>query len=89
MIKEGKTIIIGSHDSNIIYSLCKKVILVDNYDLYYDDIKILINEKVISKYHLDMPNIIKFINLAKKKNITIPFSKDIRDLIKDVYRNVS
>ena len=89
LIKEGKTVIIGSQNSNIIYSLCKKVILVDNYDLLYNDVMVLRKKDIINKYRISMPNIIRFVELAKKKNIRIPYSKDIRDLIKDVYRNVS
>ena len=89
LIKEGKTIIIASHNTNIIYQLCKKVILVNKQDLYYDSVKILTKHNVLEKYHLNVPDIVKFIDLAKKKNIKIPYSKDIRDLIKDVYRNVS
>ena len=89
LIKLGKTIIIGSNDSNVIYSLCKKVLLVNDNNIYYDSVDILSYSKIINKYHLSMPNILIFINEAKKKNINIPKSKDIRDLIKDVYRNVS
>ena len=89
LVKLGKTIIIASSDINVIYSLCKKVIIIDNDNLYYSNIECLNNVKVLKKYNLDVPNIVEFIELAKKKNVKIPYSKDIRDLIKDVYRNVS
>ena len=36
-----------------------------------------------------MPNIVEFVKLAKNKKIKLKYSHDIRDLIKDVYRNVS
>ena len=89
LIKNGKTIIIGSMDTNVIYSLCKKALLINNNEIEYIDTKKLNNKELLTKYGLDMPNIIEFIELAKNKNIRIPYSKDIRDLIKDVYRNVS
>ncbi len=89
LIKQGKTIIVGSNDTNVIYSLCKKVLLINKRSVYYDNVEILSDKKIINRYHLNMPEILIFINEAKKKKINLPYSKDIRDLIKDVYRNVS
>lgn len=84
-----KTIIIGSRNSNIIYELCKKVLLLGKIDYTYKDSVILSNKKVLKKYHLVMPEIIEFVRLANNKKNHLPYSKDIRDLIKDVYRNVT
>ena len=89
LVKEGKTIITGSNNSNVIYSLCKKVLLVNSSDLYYGDISVLTNKKILSKYSINEPDIITFINEAHKKNINLSYTSDIRYLIKDVYRNVS
>lgn len=89
LVKDGKTIIIGSMDINIIYSLCKKVLIIRDNELIYDSVQCLNDIKLLNKYNLDIPNIVEFVELAKKKNINLPYSKDIRDLIKDVYRNVS
>ena len=89
LIKNNKTIIIGSVDSNIIYSLCKRVLFINNSDCYYDEISVFKNNSILRKYHVPTPNIVKFIELAKKKKIKLKDSRDIRDLIKDVYRNVS
>ena len=88
LIKDRKTIIIGSADINNIYSLCKKVLIVKDRELIYDNINCLNDIELLNKYNLDIPNIVEFIELAKVKNIKLPYSKDIRDLIKDVYRNV-
>lgn len=84
-----KTIIIGSSDTNIIYTECKKVLLLGKDKYLYDDVSILSNKNVLKWYHVDMPQILEFIRLAKDKKINLPYSKDVRDLIKDVYRNVS
>ena len=89
LIKEGKTIIIGSSNINDIYMICKKVLLIGDEELLYDNVRCLTKKDILEKYHLDVPDIVEFVELAKKKNIKIPYSKDIRDLIKDVYRNVS
>ena len=89
LAKNKKTIIIGSMDSNIIYSLCKKVLFISDKDYYYDDILAFKNKKILKKYHIDMPYLVEFVELAKDKKIKLKYSQDIRDLIKDVYRNVS
>ena len=87
--KTGKTIIIGSVDSNLIFSLCKKVLLVSSdYYLYGDTKKIMTNTNVLQKYNIEIPDIVLFTNLVHDKGKNIDYSTDIRDLIKDVYRNV-
>jgi ABC-type multidrug transport system ATPase subunit len=89
MVKANRTIIIGSNDSNIIYSLCKKILLINDKDSYYGDINSLEKKKILDKYNILEPDIVEFVNLVKKKKIKLKYSNDIRDLIKDVYRNVS
>ena len=89
LIKEKKTIIIGSSDSNTIYQYCKKVLFINNNDYYYDDINVFKDSKLLKKYHISMPNLVKFVELARDKDIKLKYSQDIRELIKDVYRNVS
>ena len=84
-----KTIIIGSFDTDVIYSLCKKVLLIGKNKYTYDDVIVLSNKKILKQYNISMPEIIKFIRLAKDKGIKLSYSKDIRDLIKDVYKHVS
>ena len=89
LIKEKKTIIIGSMNSNVIYPLCKKVLFINNSDYYYDDITSFKNKRLLKKYCVSVPNLVKFVELAKDKKVKLKYSQDIRDLIKDVYRNVS
>ena len=84
-----KTIIICSNDSNIIYSLCQKVLFINDEKCFYDNtLDAFKDNSLLKKYHIDEPDIIKFINLAHKKNVDLRYSKDIRDLIKDVYKSV-
>ena len=89
LIKEDKTVIVGSNDSNIIYSLCKKVLFINDNDCYYADTIVFKKQQILTKYHVDMPDLVSFTEYAKEKNIKLGYSNDIRDLIKDVYRNVS
>ena len=84
-----KTIIIGSFNSDIIYSLCKKVLLVGKDKVLYGDVLVLSNKNILKQYRVNMPQIIEFIRLANDKKAKLPYSKDIRDLIKDVYKHVS
>lgn len=88
-LAKKKTIIIGSCDMDIIYTQCKKVLLLGKKKYLYDDVIILANKQVLKQYNVIMPEILEFIKLAKDKKKKLPYSKDVRDLIKDVYRNVS
>ncbi len=83
-----KTIIIGSSDSNVIYELCSNILLLDKMYYYDKTINIFSNKDILNKYHIDIPEIVKFVDLMKEKNILIDYSYDIRDLIKDVYKCV-
>lgn len=84
-----KTVIIGSFDSDIIYSLCKKVLLLGKNKYLYDNVNVLTNKSVLKRFHLLMPEIVTFVRMANDKKIKLPYVKDIRDLIKDVYKHVS
>ena len=89
IIKANRTVIIGSMNSNIIYSLCKKILFIKDKDCYYGDTSCLENKKIIKKYNISPPDLVEFVNIVKDKKIKLKYSNDIRDLIKDVYRNVS
>ena len=88
LIKDSKTVIIGSNNSNIIYALCKKILLIDGSNYHYDDIEVFKDNVILDKYHIMMPDIVTFVSLARTKQISLNYVHDIRDLIKDVYRNV-
>lgn len=89
-LTKNKTIIIGSNNSDTIYKLSKNVLLIDHDKCDYGDtVNIMSNMTLLQKYDLDLPQIVSFIKMAKKKNVSINYSFDIRDLIKDVYKNVS
>lgn len=86
--KYKKTIIIGSGDSNIIYSLCELSLFINGDNQLYGITKTIFNENDLKKFNIDVPNLVKFTDLVNKKGIKIGYFQDIRDLIKDVYRNV-
>ncbi len=86
-----KTIVIASHDSNLLYTFTEMMIFLKNNailrkgsteDLYQ-------NVNFLMRYHYEIPDIVLFTYKVKTtKNIRLEYHKDIRDLIKDVYRHV-
>lgn len=86
--KYHKTIIVGSSDSNIIYSLCDISLLVNRDNHLYGITKSIFNEEELKKFNIKVPDLVRFTDLVKKKGVNIGYFQDIRDLIKDVYRNV-
>lgn len=78
-----KTILIYTNNIEFLWDICERVIYVDN-------------NKVINTYKKDdynellelvnKPEIIKFTNLMKEKNIKVEGYKDVKDLLKAIYR---
>ena len=64
-----KTVIIGSFDSDTIYSLCKKVLLLGKNKYLYDNVSVLTNKSVLKRFHILMPEIVRFVRLANDKKI--------------------
>lgn len=86
--KYHKTIIVGSNDSNIIYSLCDISLLINRDNHLYGITKSIFNEEELKKFNIKVPDLVRFTDLVRKKGVNIGYFQDIRDLIKDVYRNV-
>lgn len=86
-----KTIIIVSHDIDLLYSLCNDLIVLSSGKvILYGDVESVFNEiDIIKKYDIQIPRILKFTNYLKdNKGIKLLPCKTINDLIKEVYRNV-
>ena len=85
-----KTVIIASNDSNMLYELTddliiikkSRVIAADETTKIYQDVDFLIYNDI------EIPNLVKFTYLAKRKKVKLSYHRDIRDLIKDVYKHV-
>lgn len=87
----NKTIIISSHDIDLLYELCDDLILLHDGKLimYGDPASIYKEDEILNKYNVDLPSILKFEKLVnKKKNIKLMHTTSINDLIKEIYRNV-
>ncbi len=88
---KNMTIILISKDSDMLYKNTKHIILTSlenvicsgKTDKIYQDVDMLIQNNI------EVPDIVMFTNkVIKNKNIKLSYHKDIRDLIKDVYKNV-
>lgn len=88
--KYKKTIIIVSQDINVLYELTNyliifkdnKVLISDSTNTIFKDLTFLENNEI------ELPNIILFNKIALTYGKKLANSKDVKDLIKDVYRNV-
>jgi len=81
----NKTIIIVTDNTEILYKYTKNLIVIKkNKILVDDDIKVL--EK--NDLGIKIPEIIELTNIKKKKNIKIGYHKDVRDILKDIYKHI-
>ena len=86
--KYKKTIILITKDTDFCYQVTDKVFVIDRGRVVLTgDRKSLENDKMLTFYDLETPNIVKFINACNKKNKNITYTTNILDLIKEVYRN--
>lgn len=86
-----KAIIILSNNANILYKYCTKGIIIKNGRVIAEgDIKnIYCKVEMLRKNKFDIPEIVEFTHKAKKtKKVKIDYHKDIRDIIKDIYKHV-
>lgn len=87
-----KTIIIMSNDIEFIlkitdnYVILKKGKIIDQGNSK----ELLYNYDKIKSAHIETPKIVEFINtVKKKKDIDLELTSDIKELMKDIYRNVN
>ncbi len=89
--KYHKTIIIITNDMSLIHKIADNIIVLNDKTVLLNDTKEEIFKKIdeLAKVNIDVPEIVEFSKLAKtKKNIDLGNHLDVKDLIKEVYRNV-
>ena len=87
----NKTIIIKTEDAEVIYKYTDEVILVKNNQILLDGNTKEVFQRVdyLKRNGVLIPDIVMFTYLAKRnKEVKIDYHRDIRDLIKDIYKHV-
>ncbi len=89
-LKEKFIVFILSDDVNVLYKLADFSIILSKRSFKYDDCeKIYTNVKELIKMNMDIPDLSYITYKAKEdKNIKLFYSKDVRDIIKDIYKHV-
>ncbi len=84
-LKKDKIIIVISNNSNFFLDIADRIVVFHNQRIILDGNKDIFYENKISK-HLDIPNIVRFIKIANKKENKLMITDDIKELMKDIYR---
>lgn len=81
--KEGKTIILVTHDMNIVLNYSDHVIVMNDGKVAFEGIPSDLFSGDISTYSIDVPELFKFVKLLESKGIKLDISKirSIDDLI--------
>ena len=92
MLKEKyqKTVIISSNDSNMLYELTDDIVILKKGHILAADStpKVYQNITLLEENDIEIPSLVIFTKLAKAKKVKLAYHRDIRDLIKDVYKHV-
>jgi len=89
--KFHKTIIITSDDQNLLYEITRYLVVLKDGYLYQEGLTesvyyYLFDEKELG---ISLPKIVSFIKLVESsKKVKLDHRKDIKDLMKDIYREV-
>lgn len=88
--KKDKILVIATNDVDLLYELTDEVIILKNSDILCqrDTLSLFKDVRFLEEEGIDIPNLVKFTNLAKKKGVKLSYHRDILDLIKDVYKHV-
>lgn len=88
--KYNKTVIISSNNSDMLYEITDDMIILKNGTVLLSDktVKVYQNVKILEENNIEIPNLVMFTKLAKDKKVKLAYHRDIRDLIKDVYKHV-
>lgn len=87
----SKTIIIYSDDSNVLYKYTNNMLFVKNNEILLTGLtnELYLRVDFLKRNKFDIPDIVEFTYIAKKKKqVKIDYHKDVRDIIKDIYKHI-
>ena len=87
----NKTIVIISMDPEVLYKETEHLIIYKNDKILIEGKTTDIYQRVdfLRRHKVEVPEIVEFTYLARKyKNAKIDYFKDVRDIIKDIYKHV-
>lgn len=87
----NKTFVFISDDSNMLYKYTSNLIIAKNNNILIEGNTNDIYQRVdfLKRNSIIVPDLVELTYLArKKKNVKIDYHKDIRDIIKDIYKHV-
>jgi energy-coupling factor transport system ATP-binding protein len=85
-VEEHKTIIMITHDMDLVYEYSTRVIVMNKGQIVYDGSKEKLFKNEYSKYHLEKPTILKtidYINEKTNRNISY-YNYNLNDLLKSL-----
>lgn len=91
-LKTGKTVVIITHDMDLVYQYFNRVLVMNDSRLIYDGSpEELFHRDDLSKHHLDYPNTIKVMkHLNQKLNLNMNiYQKTDEDALKEIERAIS
>lgn len=80
--KDGKTVIIVTHDMDVVWEVATRVIVIDENEIVYDGNKynLFKNKELVKKHSLDLPELVKILKCLKEKlNIDLDEYQDNLD----------
>ena len=85
-----KTIFIADSDINVLYNYTNIIVYQEGYDFKAINIdQQFINDKIFSDNNIPFPTLVEITSLARKnKNVRLSYHKDVRDIMKDIYKHV-
>ena len=90
-VRYGKTIIVISRDSDLVFSICDSVLLISDGFLLKigDKYNVFKDKALLQKCGISVPKLMHFSDsVLKIKGVNIGYRNDINDLVKDIYRFV-
>ena len=86
-----KTIVLATNNSNLLYKYTTDMLFLKKHRVFFygPTSDVYLRVSYLTKNKFEVPDIVNFTYKAKKKyQVKIDYHKDIRDIIKDIYKHI-